>query len=350
MPRFRGALSGATLFFALWAGLWCAVAQAQDLDLYEGEVPVASQSEADRAAALPAALAQVLAKVGGASSSEANTQQASGLLQQYRYRQEMVNVDGVTQSRLHLIARFDRNGVQRMLDASGNIALPAQRPQPMLWLAIDDGSGARIVSQDAAPAVAPLTSRAVQRGLRVRLPSYDEQDRSILIPRDIPGGEPYSVDIATQRYGGPALIGWLRRGESGWIADWRLRDGDQDISRWSSQDAQAAVVLAAGADGAADALAQRYTQMVLSGAAGRYRIVVEGLRDGADYARVMQVIRRQPIVREIVPASLAGERLELELELSSGVEGLARLLQGSVLEAVSVGDANAPSVFVFGGR
>lgn len=350
MPRFRGPLSGVALFFALWAGLSLVAAQAQDLDLYEGEVPVASQTEADRMAALPAALAQVLAKAGGSAAGEASTQQAASLLQQYRYRQEMVNVDGVTQSRLHLIARFDRNGVQRMLDASGNIALPAQRPQPILWLAIDDGSGARIVSQEAAPAVAPLTSRAVQRGLRVRLPSYDEQDRSILMPRDIPSGEPYSVDVATQRYGGPALIGWLRRGENGWVADWRLRDGNTDISRWSTQDAQAAIVLAAGADGAADALTQRYAQMVLSGAAGRYRIVIEGLRGGADYARVMQTIKRQPIVREILPASLAGERLELDLELSAGVEGLAQLLRGSTLTPVSMGDATTPSVFMFEGR
>lgn len=347
MPRLRWPLSGIALFFALCASF---AAQAQELDLYEGEVPVASQSEADRLAALPAALAQVLAKVGGSGASGAATQDAASLLQQYRYRQDMANVDGVARMRLHLIARFDRNAVQRLLDASGGVALPAQRPQPILWLAIDDGSGARIVSQDAAPAVAPLTSRAVQRGLRVRLPSYDEQDRGIVIPRDIPSGETYSVDTATQRYGGPALIGWLRRGEGGWVADWRLRDGQTDVSRWRSQDAQAAVVLAAGADGAADALAQRYSQMVMSGPAGRYRVVVQGLSGAADYARVMDVLKRQPIVRSIAPVSLAGERLELDVALSAGVEGLARLLRGSGLESVSVGDADAPSVFALDGR
>ncbi len=350
MPRFRGPLSGIVLFFVVWAGLSWSAAQAQELGLYEGEVPVASQSEADRLAALPAALAQVLSKVGGSSAPQAATQDAAGLLQQYRYRQEMATVDGVARMRLHLIARFDRNGVQRLLDASGGTVWPAQRPQPVLWLAIDDGSGARIVSQDAAPAVAPLTSRAVQRGLRVRLPSYDDQDRRIVIPRDIPSGETYSVDTATQRYGGPALIGWLRRGEGGWVADWRLRDGEADIARWRNQDAQAAVVLAAGADGAADALAQRYSRMALSGPAGRYRVVVQGLTGATDYARVMDALKRQPIVREIAPASLAGERLELELELSAGVEGLARLLRGSGLESVSVGDAATPSVFALGGR
>lgn len=349
MPRFRGPFSAILMLLAVWLG-WSCAAQAQDPGLYEGEVPVASQSEADRLAALPAALAQVLAKVGGASAVRDGAQDAAGLLQQYRYRQEMVNVDGVAQMRLNLIARFDQNGVRRLLDAGGGSVMPAQRPEPILWLAIDDGSGARIVSQDTAPAVAPLTSRAVQRGLRVRLPSYDDQDRGIVIPRDIPSGESYSLDTATRRYGGPALIGWLRRGEGGWVAEWRLRDGEADIATWRSQNVQAAAVLAAGADGAADALARRYSEMVLSGPAGRYRVVVEGLSSAADYARVMDALKRQPIVRGVMPATMAGERLELELELSSGVEGLARLLRGSGLETVSMGDAATPSVFALSTR
>ena len=331
----------------LLLGLAVFNAQAQELGLYEGEVAVASQSEADRAAALPQALAQVLVKVGGdaAAASAAGAADATGLLQQYRYRQVMISVDGASQLGHMLIARFDQAGVQRLLASSGRNAMPAQRPQPILWLAIDDGSGARIVSQAAAAAVAPLTSRAVQRGMRVRLPSYDAQDQSIVIARDIPSGETYAVDTAARRYGGPVLIGWLRRAEGGWIADWRLREGETDIERWQSQDAQAAAVLVAGADGAADALARRYSQLVLSGPAGRYRIVVEGLSGAADYADLLQTLRSQPIVRDVAPAALEGERLELDVELSAGVESLGRLLERSGLRTVSIGDATSPSVF-----
>lgn len=336
---------GTVLLLVLSVGL----AHAQDLGLYEGEVPVASQSEADRVAALPAALSQVLGKLGGSAASAASAD-ASQLLQQYRYREEMVSADSGVQMRLSLIARFDQAAVQSLLGEGGAMVWSAQRPQPLLWLAIDDGSGARIVSQDAAAAVVPLTARAVQRGLRVRLPEYDAQDQGVVYARDLSGSETYAVDTATQRYGGPALIGWMRRGDDGWLVDWRLRDGQTEIGRWQSRDTQAAVVLASGADGAADLLSQRYSNQVLSGPAGRYRARVDGLSSAKDFAHVMGLLKRQPITREITIVAMTETGLDLEMELSSDMNGLAQLLRGSGLESVSIGDLSTPSVLLLGGR
>lgn len=334
------------VFLFLTAGV-----HAQTLGPYEGEVGVASQADADRIAALPDALAQVLLRQGGAAAvAAASGVDASTLLQQYRYRQEMTSLDGQAHLRLYLIARFDQQAVQRLLASAGVATLPAQRPQPVLWLAIDDGSGARIVSQDAAAAVLPLSTRATQRGLNLRLPRYDAQDSAIVIARDLAGAETYAVDTATARYGGPALLGWMRRDADGWVVDWRLREGGGEIGRWQNRDPQAAVVLAAGADGAADALAQRYAQRVASGPAGRYSIVVEGLTSASDYARVMGMLGRQPIVRAVAPTRVAGTRLELDLELSAGVDGLAQLLRGSGLEPVFVGDQKTSSEFALGER
>lgn len=324
----------------------CTRGGAQELGTYEAEVVVSSQADGERNAALPRALEQVLVKLGGASAAggDIGEDTAVSLLQQYRYRQEVVSVDGSPVSRLSLIARFDQAGVQRLLAGRGVAAWPAQRPEPILWLAIDDGSGARMVSQETAAAVAPLVARATQRGLRVRLPAYDAQDRVIVYPRDLAGEENYAVDTATQRYGGPALIGWLRRAEGGWVADWRLRDGENEIGRWRSTDPQAAAALAAGADGAADALAQRHAQVALSGTPGRYGIVIEGVANGADYARVLATLRRQPIVRGVSPVVLRDDRLEVEVDLGAGVESLTRLLAGGALESVSVGDGATPTI------
>ncbi len=333
------------LLLVLLAIASCPAAQAQAPGPYEGEVAVASQSEADRAAALPQALAQVLAKAG-APADAAHGVEASSLLQQYRYRQDVVELGGVPTQRLHLIARFDAAGVQRLLAAGGGaVVAPAQRAQPIVWLAIDDGSGARIVSQDAAAAMLPLTTRAGERGLRLRLPAWDAQDQAILRALDLAGEETYAVDAVTRRYGGPALIGWLRRGEGGWVADWRVRDGETEIGRWQTRDPQAAAALAAGADGAVDALARRQAQVTLSGPAGTYRVVVQGLESAADYARVLATLRRQAIVRAVSPVALAAGRVELDVELGAGVASLAQLLAGGALESVSVGDLDAPSEF-----
>ncbi|MEJ1250125.1 DUF2066 domain-containing protein [Denitratimonas tolerans] len=322
----------------------CLPALAQVIGPYEGEVAVASQSDADREAALPQALAQVLARAGAAPDATHGAD-AAGLLQQYRYRQEVVDVDGVPTRRLYLIARFDAAGVQHLLAAGGGVAAPPRRVQAILWLAIDDGSGARIVSQSAAAAVLPLTTRASQRGLRLRLPAWDARDQAAVRALDLAGEDSYAVDTATRRYGGPALIGWLRRDGGGWVVDWRLRDGESEIGRWQNRDPQAAAVLAAGADGAADALVRRLAQVTLSGPAGTYRIVVQGLGSAADYARVLATLRRQTIVRAVSPVALAADRVELDVELGAGVGSLAQLLAGGPLESTSVGDQRAPSVF-----
>ncbi len=349
MPSFLRSLI-AVVFLML---LGTTPSGAQTLGAYEGEVAVASQSEIDRVAALPQALAQVLRKHGGARVGVASLDgaQAEALLQQYRYRQQVVNVDGVAGTQLYLIARFDQARVQEMVGSSGaTSAWTLRRPQPILWLAIDDGSGARIVSQSAAAAVTPLTTRAVQRGVTIRLPTYDAQDQATIIARDLSSQEPWSVDTATQRYGGPALIGWMRRSADGWVVDWRLRDAGMELGQWQSRDPQSSVVLASGADGAADVLAQRAAQPAFSGAAGRYRVVIEGLSNAADFARVMSLLKRQPIVRELEPQRLSGARLELDVELTAGVDGLAQLLRGGALTPVSIGDLKTPSEFTLDAR
>lgn len=324
---------------------------AQALGPYEGEVAVASQSEADRQAALPAALEQVLLKQGApASLAAAHEVSAANLLQQYRYRQDAIAADAAGQRQLYLIARFDEAGVRKLLGDNGAARWTREQPRPILWLAIDDGSGARIVNADAAAAVGALTTRANQRGIPLRLPQYDSSDQAVLMARDLAGEETWSVDTVTARHGGPALIGWMRRDAEGWVVDWRLRDGGSELGRWRSQDEQAVVVLAAGADGAADLLMQRGAQAAFTGQPGRYSIVIEGVDSGAGYARLMALLRRQPIVIAVQPSRLEASRLEAELELSAGVESLARLLRGSALDAIFVGDLETPSEFAYQAR
>ena len=82
------------VYLALW--LCAGAAWAQDDALYEGESMVDSQSEEQRAAALPRALGQVLVKVTGdpAAASDPAFQgalgRAAGMVQQYRYREDVV--------------------------------------------------------------------------------------------------------------------------------------------------------------------------------------------------------------------------------------------------------------------
>lgn len=341
MARLLQLLVGITLFLLVATG-----SQAQALGPYEGEVEVASQSEVDRLAALPRALEQVLHKQGSPHAQTAAAEaDAARLLQQYRYRQGWAGQTGSGERQLFLIARFDQDGVRNLLGAQADATWAKEQPQPILWLAIDDGSGARIVSADAAAAITALTTRAAQRGINLRLPRYDATDQATVIARDLASEETWAVDTATARYGGPALIGWMRRDDDGWLADWRVRDGSGELGRWRNREVQALDVLTAAADGAAEVLLRRSAQASFSGQPGRYPVVIEGVSNAAAYADLMALLRRQPIVIEVHPVRVDQSRLEAELELSAGIENLAQLLRGSVLEPVFVGGLESPSEF-----
>lgn len=92
---------------------------AQADSLYTGQVPVASQSEADTAAGLSAALGQVLAKLSGDNSVLSRpgvakaVAQPNRYVQQYQFAQDIATDTG--QVRLTLVAQFDHAAIDRLL-------------------------------------------------------------------------------------------------------------------------------------------------------------------------------------------------------------------------------------------
>ncbi len=318
-------------------------ALAQPVDAYEGEAAVASQSEADRQAALPAALAAVLVKRTGDRSVADDPQlaaalrQAPQLLQQFRYRQDGDSGGSV------LIARFDAGAVDRALAAAGRVLWPEPRPQPVVWLAIDDGRGPRLLGSAQAQAVAALTARARARGLRLTYPLLDLEDqRQIDAPR-VWAADGASAQRAALRYqSNTVLLGKLFREGSSWVAEWRvLQDGAQ-LAEQRVTDSDSGVALAAGAELAASALAARYAaDLDNAGPPGRYVIRVAGIGSAEDYARLVGQLRRMPAVRDAEVTGAEGSAVLLALELTTGITGFTRSASGiGLLQADSGADGS----------
>jgi hypothetical protein len=90
--------------------------------LYAGQAPVASQSDADRAEALKNALAQVVIRVSGDPGAIAKPEIAKAVagaeryVQQFQYQQDVAtDSTGQPQTRLILVAQFDRDAVDKLL-------------------------------------------------------------------------------------------------------------------------------------------------------------------------------------------------------------------------------------------
>ena len=351
--RMTGNFRAATKFAAVVLALCLAApvaaqrvegTRASASGLYEADVPVNSQGAADRTAGFARALAEVLGKVSG-DRSAANRPgvarelaNAADYVDGYDYRQdEGTSPSGAPSYRTTLVVRFDEEAVQELAAALGIPVWPAPRPKPVLWLAIDDGSGPRLVGVRHDDVARPLTTRAIERGYRLGLPAGSAAERAVV--GAIWRGDTAAVARASSRYQPPMqLIGKLYRQGSGWRADWVFVDDGRVLSSWSAEERDARAALAAGADGAADALSNRYAKAPPSEPPGNFRVAFSGIDSADDYLRLSAWLQSLPVVNDITPLGARGDALEVELALNTGLSGLARMAgRSDVVEAVDDG-------------
>lgn len=325
--------------------LFPAVAQAQRTEgdragasgLYEAEVAVGSQSDAARQSGFARALAQVLGKLSGDASVAdrpgvaRELRRAGEYVEGYDYRQdEGRSATGAPTYTTMLVVRFREAEVDAIAGALGLPVWPEPRPKPVLWLAIDDGSGPRLVALQQNNVARPVLDRAVERGFRLGLPGGSAAERAAV--GAIWRGDTAAIARLSARYRPPMqLIGKLYRSDGGWKADWTFVDDGRVLHAWSVEDALARRAIASGADGAADALVRRYAKANPVGQPSVERVLVTGLHGADDYVRLSAWLQSTSVVRGFRPVRATPDSLELELDLLTGLAGFRRVLDESVL-------------------
>lgn len=350
--RVRGAAGWLTwaCVAALLAASFGASAQRVEGDraaaqgAYAAEVAVKGQGTDERRKAFSRALAQVLGKLSGDRGAAsrpgvgAELRQAEKYVESFDYRQdEGRSASGAPSFKTMLVVRFKQNAVDGLALTLALPVWPQPRPKPVLWLAIDDGSGPRLVDVTSADAARSTLDKAVQRGYRLGLPNGTAAERAVV--GAIWRGDTAAVARASQRYSPPMqLIGKLYRSGDGWKADWIFVDNGKVLSRWSESGASASHVMATGADGSADALMKRYAKRPDTGPAGTYRVAFTGLHSANDYVRLSGYLQGLTVVRAMRPASATAQRMEFELDLLSGVRGFNLMVErDGVLAAADMG-------------
>ena len=308
---------------------------ADDASLYEGSTLVNSQNPGERATALQTALAQVLVKISGqrnaAQLARSQLGVASKIAQDFRYSAESETINGAPIYRQKLTAHFQRDAVEAIVASAGLPVWPSPRAPIVLWLMIDDGHGARMVGTAHVNAVKSLTDRAADRGLGVVLPAASPAETLAAV---LSMTQPQVVVGPSAAYGSQVqLVGKLARTAGGWSAQWVLLDGGAELNRWSETRPDARLAMASAVDVAADALGKKYAHVTAGGPAGVFAIAIDGLRTGEDYVRAMGYLEGIGIVRKIVLSSANDDRLRMQLELSTGIEGFRNVVAaGQVLE------------------
>ena len=168
--------------------------RAQAQGAYQAEVAVRNQTDGERDKAFARALAQVLGNVTGDDGAaqrpgvREELAKAEDYVEGYDYRQdEGVSATGAPSFQTMLVVRFRQQDVDDLVAMLGLPSWPQPRPKPVLWLAIDDGSGPRLVGLPQRNAARSLLDQAKSRGFALgktisspvgRMPTFGLQTAS----------------------------------------------------------------------------------------------------------------------------------------------------------------------------
>ena len=303
---------------------------AQEGSAWSGEALVASQDEAERARALKPALTQALIKASGDSSLASDgrltgvLERADSMVKGYTYREAIDRgPNGVAVTRLVLVAEFDPGAIQRALNELDRPFWEPNRPATLVWLVIDDGTKKTIASATQVAALEALTSHARERGVPLKFPLVDIDDR--VDAETLWSGSPQAALTAAQRYKTPAaLIARLAKGASGWTGRFTLVDA-LGAENWSVQYADSSSVLVAAAAGLADRMAQRYAVSASERVVADYWIWIANIKDPSDYGKVLKYLDTVSVMSAVTAEGSDGDRLLVKATLAVAPDRLRQV-------------------------
>lgn len=288
----RGFRSLTQRLLATFAGIGLSVlatttAQAIEVtDLYTGVVPVPDQSEPARLDGQAAALRQVLVKMSGAPSVlalpqvQANLGKAAAYVQRYQYMVQPAPADTPvgTPGSLQLQVSFDGRALEQLLQDAAAPIWGARRPLTLVWLAVADDRGRRLLDADDEPElVRELQYASRARGLPVVLPLLDLEETNQINISDVWGRFLEPLNSFSARYGAEALLaGRLEKIGDNWQGELSFMQG----------------VLRHGVIAQAATRAELLTQLfgqVAEFLASKYAVVLDPSKDASVLVRVRNV-------------------------------------------------------------
>ncbi|HMB56858.1 MAG TPA: DUF2066 domain-containing protein [Arenimonas sp.] len=323
----------------------------RDPALYRTEVTLTSQGDNERRAATARGLGQVIVKLTGNVQAVGNPVIRKAMPSAQSYVSDAKTetaasdsegntaVGGAPIYKTTMSLAYDPVAVDALIAGAGLKYWTGIRPKPILWLAIDDGRGARLVTGQQINVVKPLAQRGLERGLRFLLPAGSAVEQSALA--SILALNASALQTLTARYGNDAqLVGKIYRANGGWTGDWVLSQAGVELSRWTFSDPDARRVIASGADTSADAIAQRDAVYLSIGAAGSYMIDIAGVDNQAEFVKVMAYLQRLAIVKHVTVVEAAPDHLRLLMDLGLGPTGFRMIIAtDDVLVPLSTPDA-----------
>jgi len=323
------------LFFVLISFLVSPSFAADVANLYQSQIPVSSQSEEEREKVAPDVLRQVILKVVGDRSALDTADLAPILAQtqqhllQYQYHRMNTISDDLTQpDRLAALLSFNKAKLNDSLTKMGLPIWGRNRPEVLIWLALDENNTRTILSADDHESMtkSALTEAAIIRGLPILLPVMDLQDQTQVTFSDLSAGFSESIEAASQRYGAPVILmvkaihddtGLLR-------ANWHARiNGESE--QWQSR-GDLNTALAAGINELTDRLARRFSQLEAKQYEHILSLEIMGVANYSDYDRLEKYLTSLQNVSRFQIDNLMEDTVKISLVFNGDEPVLDRTL------------------------
>jgi hypothetical protein len=301
------------------------------VDLYSADVAVDERGSRSRAVAAREGLREVIIKVTGSEGAlelapvRAALDDAAAFLQQFSYREAPSSDDLIVR------LRYDESALRRLLLEAGAPLWASRRPAVLLWLVADGGAaGRQFVDGDSRPALGTALREAfARRGIPLRLPLYDLEDRTVLAPGTVWRLPSAALAGASERYGVEHVLAGrvLQLSDGSWLGDWvYLYDGERLDRAVTAPGAES--FAAAGAALVAEVMAERYAVASDPAAATEWaQIAVLGVHDFAAYAAILRWLEGLDLVDRVVPEAVTGDRLLLRVDARAGLDRLAPVIE-----------------------
>ncbi len=323
------------LFFVLVWLVTSNVFATDIIDLYQVSLPVATQSEGDRLAIAPDALALVLVKVVGdrAALNQTNTtallNQAADMIQQYQYRYIKKLDDDLTEpEHMEIVLSFNEKAVNQALT---ELKLPywdKSRPDVLMWIALDNEGDRAIISADNSNLllVKTIMDTAAKRGLPIVMPIMDVSDRRQVAFVDIWAGFTQHIIGASRRYGVPVIatvsIDTMLYGDT--QVRWQLIIDDKAQYWQSSGDLPA--VIQSGIEELTDRVSRHFSHFADGSEVINITLQISNIDNYVDYVRVFSYLSQLTIVSDVRLAHMEFDTLKLMLSLAGDLTLFNRTL------------------------
>ncbi len=305
------------------------VASGQPLDLYQADVLVLDQSEAERVRGARASLADVMLRLSGHprvlehEDVRAAIARAESYMHEFSYSgtDERLERDGEEHPARRLSIRFAPSALEEILRTAGLPLWPANRPVVLVWM-VEAEAGERQFVNDTEY-WRTLRSQARVRGLPLVSPLLDLEDRLALSADELWRLDQAAIRNAARRYQADAvLVGRYTRSSAGVVrSEWDLFHG---LSRHGYDIRAEAVVdvLSDSVDQVANYFAEQYAIIPQEEGPDALIVQVSAVGSFAAYKSLQRYVESLPVVRRAELVSLRDDALTLRLYTEGGVDRL----------------------------